>query len=471
MHCTYITCEHHNQQVPTFPDLIGFDLSSLSKWDELLRLGHVQSFSDHLASVITRFKIIIEATIRRLPDDVLINIFLLITEPFIDVHRNLAIVCKKWRNIVLNTPKFWSAMNISKPINDWTETSHQNRKWAIINLGCLCSTWKHVDIHAAWIKVFASYFPEIRHCVASLQSLTIRRFGSHYMVKDPFIASAPLLSTLMLDDLRHCPFETMTHLIPWSQITCLFWKNGNEFTVPQFQDMLCTLKNLELLEINHYSPKLTSNWQECVRSVLLNLRVLSIFVEQPGSILLLLHIIEAPMLLELNIDCARKQFIEPGMGSGIFFAGYYSSALIDTSGSITKMYMAGLNWKLVHRLLEQNPNLDSLELHNILDLELNLLSSLRWEGHGQKCLVPNLRTLVYIYNEQENQSRYLEMPTLPKIQGVLINISESRSSQDCSCTSGAETSCIENCLQTPLDSVRIEKNTYISPKAGEDFFK
>ncbi|KAK0207675.1 hypothetical protein IW262DRAFT_524866 [Armillaria fumosa] len=197
-----------HQNIATLDDHLLSLHQSLSRLESLAAL--IKTQIDTASTTKQRLESI-SAPIRRLPRDILLEIFSLSSSLTPDAKYypwNMSHVCHWWRDIVHSSLKLWSVVVLSPPYNPKNiETQLQRSGNVPDRVMGLCHRWSKLELHAyaplRHAEKLPTFLPQLR---------TLKALGTWSRIMVPAL-DAPLLKTVRSDNfpLQSAPHH-ITHL-------------------------------------------------------------------------------------------------------------------------------------------------------------------------------------------------------------------------------------------------------------------
>ncbi|KAF8178026.1 hypothetical protein BJ912DRAFT_671506 [Pholiota molesta] len=377
------------------------------------------------------------APIRQLPDELLTGIMIYCTRgKTVDVcvprsgAWQLERVCKIWRDVAVSTPSMWSAIDVYLggsrapaigTVKRLVQTSlerSKNRSLSIkfVELGTQdhfrevfrlflqhSHRWKDISFSLSLL----SYPPNLGHNLTRLHSLELSGAykSSHSPLFDSF-QHAQQLTKLRLHGVLK-PFRSI--LLPWHQLRycrAMFC----EFGAGEFMEMLRHLPNLVEL-VSKWNKGLTRNRASSSEPLTLrSLERLEIDAAPP-ELFTALQPLALPALTALHIATHQA----PGTTAASSHIVHGVVGLLQRSAPcrVTALSLCAIDAAGVCRILEETPDVASLELGYILDVA-GVLAALS----GSHALVPNMGTFSVECSGEEAMRNVGLLTEIVRFRGV-----------------------------------------------------
>ncbi|KAF8967489.1 hypothetical protein BDZ97DRAFT_1916772 [Flammula alnicola] len=350
--------------------------------------------------------------IRQLPDELLGEIMLYCSRGRVDVCAprsdvwQLEKVCKRWKDLAISTQEIWSSLDVflgslipykagipvsvvARLVGLCVERSKDHSlSIKFIEIGSpvhfeevfkLLSRYSHRwrDISFSLSMLYKP--PNLDHGLARLRSLGL---SGVYKGSTPFISfqHAQQLSEIRLFSVTK-PFRTL--MLPWSQLT-YFKAIYCEFRTGEFMEMLQRMPNLVEF-VSKWNKGLIKNHANSIKP--LHFRSLSNLEMEasPAEISTVLQPLTLPRLTELYI--VTHQTPNATSSTSLHIAESVAAVIRRSTCSITTLSLSSVDSACVSRMLQETPNLLTLDLGYIQEVEMIL-----HELSGSDFLVPLLET-------------------------------------------------------------------------------
>lgn len=377
------------------------------------------------------------APVRQLPDELLTGIMIYCTRgKTVDVCTprsgawQLERVSKIWHDVAISTPSMWSSIDVYLggsrapsigTVKRLVQTSLERSKNRLLSIRFVelgtpdhfrevfriflqhSHRWKDISFSLSLL----SYPPNLGHSLTRLNSLGLsgEYKSSHSPLFDSF-QHAQQLAKLRLSSVPK-PFRSI--LLPWHQLR--YCKATYcEFGAGEFMEMLRHLPNLVEL-VSKWNKGLTRNRASSAEPLTLSFLESLEFNASPPELFTALQPLTLPILNALYIVTHQA----PGHTSASSHIAHGIVGMIQRSNPcrITTLSLSSIDAAGVCRILEETPDVVTLELSYIPDVESVLATLSR-----SLALVPNMEIFSLACNGDQAMLNVSQLTEIVRFRGV-----------------------------------------------------